>query len=117
MFREAFIRTVAELKAAGARVVVLENAPTYDILVPRMLAVAVTKGRDISDLGMLAQEHRRRQQIVADFFRQERAAGRIATVDVASALCAEPRCQVGSGEASTSTRTTSLRWARDRSRD
>ena len=100
LFRQALAETLSALAAAGSRVVLLENAPAYDVSVPAMLAAAVTRGRDIRALGLPADEHRRRERAVDEAFRREAADGRVVVVDLASVFCAGIRCQAGNSEGS-----------------
>ena len=92
VFVRALRRTVDALRAAGARVWIVEQAPTQPRDVPTWLATVAKRGGDVSLLGRSATAHRARQRFVAGTFRELADGRTVLLVDPATVLCASGRC-------------------------
>jgi len=62
-FREALGRTIRELRATGARIFVMKEVPGHRFDVPRTLAIAVARSRDLNLIGMPTEDHLARTRL------------------------------------------------------
>ena len=92
VFARALARTIDALRAQGARVWIIEQAPTQPREVPAWLATVAKRGGDPTALGRSASDHRVRQRFVAGTFRRLADGRTVRLVDPADLLCASGRC-------------------------
>ncbi|MEM7429289.1 MAG: acyltransferase family protein [Pseudomonadota bacterium] len=91
-FAEGLERTLAALKKAGARTVLVEQVPEHHALIPTLLARVAATGVDPSDLALAKPAHLARQAyVVSQFDRLARGEG-VARVDPATRFCPADRC-------------------------
>ncbi len=93
-FADGLERTLAALKGAGVRVVLVEQVPEHQALVPTLLARATATGQDASDLALGKPTHLARQAYVVSQFDRLASGGKVARIDPASLLCPADRCMM-----------------------
>jgi hypothetical protein len=92
VFTRALRQTVEALRAAGARVWIVEQAPSQPRDVPTWLARVVIRGGDVSQLGRPVSEHRARQRWLAQTFAGMADGRGVLRLDPATVLCPADRC-------------------------
>ena len=97
VFARALGGTVEALRAAGARVWIVEQAPSQPHDVPTWLARAVVRGEVVDQLGRPASEHRARQRWLAELFANMAERRGVRRVDPATVLCPAERCLTSLG--------------------
>ncbi len=69
-FKTSFIHTIAKLKATGAEIWILKQAPYQDLYPPNALANALRYGRkdkiDLDSFGVTVKQHQKRQSFAND---------------------------------------------------
>lgn len=91
-FADGLKRTVAALRDAGARVVLVEQVPEHQALVPTLLARAAATGRDPAEFTLGKATHLARQAYVVSQFDKLAKGEDLARIDPAERFCPADRC-------------------------